>query len=130
MKKLFYFLLGCFLTSPLFAKSIPNQELLKTCKDPSPASQNFCYGFIISTANAAQLYRNITDMEDQYIDICFPEHISNKEIVDLYIAWAEKNISLAESPAFVGVSSSFSTKYSCPPKEDRQNQKSQQPTLM
>ena len=125
MKFFFSLLLSCVLANPLFAKSISNQELLATCKNPSLVMQNFCYGFIVSAANAAQFYRNITDVEDAYIDICFPENISNKELVDLYIAWAEKNPSVAAGPALIGVSSSFSTKYSCPPKV-----KSQKPALM
>ncbi|MBY0501307.1 MAG: hypothetical protein K2P93_04830 [Alphaproteobacteria bacterium] len=117
MKKRLLILFTCFITSPLLAESLTNQELLKACKDKGIGPQNFCYGFIISAANAAQFYRNITDIEDEYIDICFPTNISNKEIVDLYITWIEKNPSLGKSPAFVGVSSSFSTKYSCPSKK-------------
>ncbi len=101
------------ISSPLFGESITNQELLKTCKDKSANSQNFCYGFIISAANAAQFYRNVVDVEQEFIRICFPTNISNKEIVDLYIAWAEKNPSILESPAFIGVSTSFSKRYSC-----------------
>ena len=119
MKKYFSLLILCCLSTPLVALSITNQELLKTCKDNSPGPQNFCYGFIVSAANAAQFYRNIVDIEDGYIDICFPKNISNKEIVDLYIAWVEKNPSVLNSPAFIGVSSSFSTKYSCPPKKSK-----------
>lgn len=107
----------CCFVPPLFAESITNKELLEACKDQATDSQNFCYGFIIATANGAQFYRNIVDTQDDYIDICFPKTISNQEIVDLYIAWAEKNPSTADSPAFLGVSSSFSTKYSCPEKK-------------
>ena|ERR1700722_2086000 len=118
MKKFLSFLLTCFLVTPLLADSITNQELLKTCKDTSIGPQNFCYGFIISAANAAQFYRNIADVEDEYIGICFPKDISNKEIVDLFVAWAEKNPSVARAPAFIGVSSSFSTKYSCKSKKE------------
>lgn len=118
MKQFLSLLLVCLFTSPLFAMSITNEELLQACKDTSVGPQNFCYGFIISAANAAQFYRNMTDIQDEYIDICLPENISNKEIVDLYIAWMEKNPSVANSPAFLGVSSSFSTKYSCKPEKD------------
>lgn len=116
MKKYVLMVILGLLTPPLTAKSITNQELAKTCKDPSPATQNFCYGFIIATSNAAQFYRNIVDVQRQYLDICFPENLSNQEIVRDYIAWVEKNPSLIQSPAFIGVSSSFSTKYSCPQK--------------
>src|SRR3990167_6225253 len=117
MKKLFLFLCTlCFLT-PLYGASITNQELLMACKDKSPAARNFCFGFIISAANAAQFYRNIVDIENQFIDICMPDEISNKEVVDLYIAWAEKHMDLAKSPAFLGVTTSFSKEYSCPPEQ-------------
>lgn len=75
---------------------------------------------IISTANAAQFYRNIVDVEHEYIDICFPDGISNDEIVKLYIEWAEKNTSLHSVPAFIGVSTSFSKKHSCPPKKEKE----------
>jgi len=114
MKKLLFICISCCLSIPLFAEGITNQELLEACKDPSSDSQNFCYGFIISAANAAQFYRNIVDTESKYVDICFPKNITNKEIMELYIGWVEKNPSTATSPAFLGVSSSFSTKYSCP----------------
>ena len=117
MKKLLIFLISYLFVSPIHAKSITNHELLKTCKDPSLPAQNFCYGFIISAANAAQFYRNIVYIEHEFINICFPEDISNKEIVDIFIAWAEKNPSVANAAAFVGVSSSFSTQYSCPQKK-------------
>jgi hypothetical protein len=118
MKNFIPLLIACLLSSPLFGKSVTNQELLTTCKDKSLTSQNFCYGFIISAANAAQFYRNIVDVEHEFVKICFPENISNKEIVDLYLAWAEKNLTVLESPAFIGVSTSFSTKYSCPSKKE------------
>ncbi|MBI2706992.1 MAG: hypothetical protein HYX35_01560 [Proteobacteria bacterium] len=95
-----------------------NPQILKIfVMDLSLALQNFCYGFVISAATAAQFYRNIVDVEDNYIDICFPENLPNKDLVDLYIAWAEKNTEAADGPAFIGLSSSFSTKYSCPKKE-------------
>jgi len=130
MKKYFPFLIFCLVAHPLFGKSITNQELLATCKDKSVESQNFCYGFIISAANAAQFYRNIVDVEHEFIKICFPEHVSNKEIVDIFIAWAEKNLSVLQSPAFVGVSTSFSKKYSCSgekeDKEDKEDKKENQ----
>ena len=117
MKKFFVFLgVSCFLT-PLYGVSITNQELLLACQDNSPGARNFCFGFIISAANAAQFYRNIVDIEDQFIDICMPDEISNKEVVDLYIAWAKDHMELAKSPAFLGVSTSFSKKYSCPPEQ-------------
>jgi hypothetical protein len=103
--------------TPLFAKSITNNELLKACKDKGLAPQNFCYGFIIATANAAEFYRNLTDVQGEYLDICFPKDISNQEVVKGYIEWIEKNTSLVDSPAFIGVSSSFSIKYSCPKKK-------------
>lgn len=118
MKKVLILILCGFLISPLMAESITNQELLKACQDKEVGPQNFCYGFIISAANAAQLYRNITDVSDQFIDICFPAEIKNKELVDLYMNWIAKNPSLASGPAFIGVSSSFSIKYSCPPKKE------------
>lgn len=117
MKKIILSLcLFCFIT-PLYGDSVTNQELLSACKDKSPAPQNFCYGFIISAANAAQFYRNIVDVEQEFIDICLPENISNQEVVNLYISWAEKHLDLAKSPAFLGVTTSFSKKYSCPPEE-------------
>lgn len=119
MKKHILLTTICLFATPLLAKSINNQELLKACKDKELAPQNFCYGFIMATSNAAQFYRNIADVEDQYIDICFPDNISNQEIVKDYIEWVEKNPSLIDSPAFMGVSSSFSTKYSCPSKDKR-----------
>lgn len=113
-------LMWCCFAPPLFAKSITNQELMTACKDKTPAPQNFCYGFIIGAANAAQFYRNLVDLQDEYIDICFPENVSNKEMVDLFIAWVEKNPKLSGGPAFIGVSSSFSAKYSCKTeKEDK-----------
>lgn len=118
MKKYFLLIAIFLFATPLFANSITNQELLKACKDKALAPQNFCYGFIIATANAAQFYRNIVDVKDGYIDICFPNNISNKEIVNEYISWIEKNPSLIGGPAFIGVSSSLSTKYSCPQKKD------------
>ncbi len=127
MKNFFTLLALCLAATPLFADNITNQDLLKSCKDKSRDSQNFCYGFIISAANAAQFYRNIVDAEDKYIDICFPENISNKEIVDIYIEWAEKNPTVLMSPAFIGVSSSFSKKYSCPAKKEENSEKSFQP---
>jgi hypothetical protein len=117
MKILLTAFMACLSSSSLLADSITNQELLKSCKDGSEARQNFCYGFVISAANAAQFYRNIVDTEGEYIDICFPNTVSNKDMVDLYIAWAEKNTEASEGPAFIGVSTSFSTKYSCAEKE-------------
>lgn len=118
MNKFILCVLCACVTSPLFAKSITNQELLRACQDKSSAAKNFCYGFVISAANAAQFYRNIVDIEGQYIDICFPEEISNKEIVDLYISWADTHKTVMQSPAFIGVSTSFSTKYSCKPEKE------------
>lgn len=130
MKKFFLLLIIGLITTPLFAKSITNQELLSTCKDKSIESQNFCFGFIISAANAAQFYRNIVDVDHEFINICFPENVSNKEIVDIFIAWAEKNLSVLQSPAFIGVSTSFSKKYSCtkekPDKDDKEEKKENQ----
>jgi len=117
MKKYLLLFTVLFFATPALAKSITNQELLKACKDNAIGPQNFCYGFIIAASNAAQFYRNIVDIQNEYVDICFPENISNKEIVNDYIAWVEKNSSLIYSPAFMGVSSSFSTKYSCPQKK-------------
>ncbi len=122
MKKMIFLLLTFLLWTPLFATSISNKELLEACQDKGKAPQNFCYGFIISAANAAQFYRNIVDVNDEYIDICFPEDISNKEIVDLYISWAQQNLSLATGPAFIGVSTSFSKKYSCSPKKEEKKE--------
>ncbi len=123
MKIIFVLLISTFFTTPLVAKSVTNQELLKMCKDQSLSSQNFCFGFIISAANAAQFYRNVMDIEYHYIDICFPENVSNKEIVDLYVAWAEKNPANATHSAFMGVSTSFSIKYSCTPKKEKSIEK-------
>ncbi|MGH8324617.1 MAG: Rap1a/Tai family immunity protein, partial [Steroidobacteraceae bacterium] len=117
MKKIISLLVMC-LSSPLFAKSITNQELAQACKDPSAPTQNFCYGFIISAANAAQFYRNIVDVEHEFIKICFPQNLPNKQIVDMFIAWVEKNPSVLNSPAFIGVSTSFSEKYSCKKKAE------------
>lgn len=117
MKKLALFLCVVCFVMPLYGDSVTNQELLTACKDKSPATQNFCYGFIISAANAAQFYRNIVDVEQEFIDICLPEQISNQEVVNLYIDWAEKHLDLAKSPAFLGVTTSFSKKYSCPPEQ-------------
>ena len=123
MKKIFLLILSCFLTDALSAESITNQQLVTSCKDTAIGPQNFCYGFIIAAANAAQFYRNIVDIQDEYIDICFPTNISNQEIVNDYIAWIEKNPSLIDGPAFIGVSSSFSTKYSCPLKKQKEIKK-------
>lgn len=117
MKKYFLLLLTCFFISPVLGKSITNKELLSACKNTNPAPQNFCYGFIIATSNAAQFYRNIVDVKDEFVDICFPDDISNKDIVNEYVTWAEKNPSFLGTPAFVGVSTSFSIKYSCKEKE-------------
>lgn len=124
MKKIFALLLTCLFVTPLFAESITNKALLKACKDKSAGPQNFCYGFIISASNAAQFYRNIVDLQDEYVHICFPENISNKDIVDIYINWADKNPGVADSPAFIGVSTSFSIKYSCATKNEKGDQKS------
>lgn len=123
MKKFVLFLCVFCFAAPLYGDSVTNQELLLACKDKSPAKQNFCYGFIISAANAAQFYRNIVDVEHEFIDICLPEEISNQEVVDLYIAWAEKHLELAKSPAFIGVTTSFSKKYSCPPEQKTKQQR-------
>ncbi|MBX9620562.1 MAG: hypothetical protein K2X28_00785 [Alphaproteobacteria bacterium] len=117
MKKLALFLCIVCFAAPLYGDSVTNQELLAACKDKSSATQNFCYGFIISAANAAQFYRNIVDVEQEFIDICLPEKVSNQEVVDLYISWAEKHLDLAKGPAFLGVTTSFSQKYSCPPEQ-------------
>lgn len=119
MQRYILALIMFFIATPLFAEGLTNKELLKACKDKAIAPQNFCYGFIIASSNAAQFYRNIVDIEDEYLDICFPKNISNQEIVNGYIAWIEKNPSLIDSPAFIGVSSSFSTKYSCPSKNKK-----------
>lgn len=119
MKKYLLLTATFLFTTPILAKSITNQELLKACQDKSLASQNFCYGFIIAASNAAEFYRNIVDVQDEYVDMCFPKNISNKEIVDIYISWMEKNPSLVGAPAFIGVSSSFSVKYSCPQKKEK-----------
>jgi len=124
MKNLLSALMLCFLTSPLWAASITNQELIKACKDKKETSQHFCYGFIIATANAAQFYRNIADVTDEYLDICFPTDITNKTLVEDYLAWGEKNLNLATSPAFLGVSSAFSVKYSCPEKKKEESESS------
>jgi hypothetical protein len=130
MKKYFPLLILCLVTTPLFGKSITNQELLEACKDKSLELQNFCYGFIISAANAAQFYRNIVDVDHEFIKICFPKNISNKEIVNIFIAWAENNLSVLQSPAFIGVSTSFSKKYSCSgekeDKDDKEEKKENQ----
>lgn len=122
MKKYFLFITILFFTTPSLGKSITNQELLNACKSKELPPQNFCYGFIIAASNAAQFYRNIVDIQDEYIDICFPNDISNKEIVNDYISWIEKNPSLIDAPAFIGVSSSFSTKYSCPKKSKKKSE--------
>lgn len=113
MKKFILTIAICFITLPAFGESISNKELVKACKDKKPAAQNFCYGFIISAANGAQFYRNIVDPEDSFLDICFPENISNKEVVAVYLKWIEDNPTVLDTPAFVGVSSALSTKYSC-----------------
>lgn len=118
-KQILSFLFFFLMQTPLFGTSITNEELLKACNDTASGPHNFCYGFIISAANAAQFYRNIMDAEEGYLDICFPDTISNKEIVDIYVAWAKKNLALAKNPAFIGVSSSFSTKYSCNPNKEK-----------
>jgi hypothetical protein len=102
----------------LHAESITNRALLKACKDKTAGPLNFCYGFIIATSNAAQFYRNIVDVQDEYVDICFPTNISNKDLVDLYMSWVEKNPAVIDSPAFIGVSTSFSIKYSCSAKRE------------
>lgn len=117
MKKYLLLVATFLFATPILAKNITNQELVKACKDKSLASQNFCYGFIISASNAAEFYRNMVDVKDEFIDICFPKNISNQEIVNEYISWMEKNPSLISGPAFIGVSSSFSIKYSCPQKK-------------
>ncbi len=50
----------------------------------------------------------ITEFEQR---IKYFEEIANKELVDLYMSWAEKNKTVGDSPAFIGVSSSFSTMF-------------------
>jgi len=67
------------------------------------------------------------DVKDEYIDICFPEGISNKEIVDMYIAWGEKNASLLAGSAFIGVSTSFSKKHSCSTKKGDKKEDQEKP---
>ena len=119
MKKHLLCLITFLFITPVVAKSLTNQELLNACKSKDLSHQNFCYGFIIATANAAQFYRNIVDIESEFIGICFPNDISNKEIMKEYTDWIEKNPSLLDGPAFIGVSSSFSTKYSCPEKKEK-----------
>lgn len=115
MHKFSAFIFSLFLSlASLHAEIVTNKDLLAACEDEGAAGQNFCYGFIISAANAAQFYRNMVDTQDTYLDICFSDEISNKQIVDLYKEWVKKNPSLAEAPAFVGVSTSFSSEYSCP----------------
>lgn len=122
MRKISFIMLLCLFVTPLCAESITNKTLLKACKDSTPGPMNFCYGFIIAAANAAQFYRNIVDVQDEYVHICFPKNISNKEIVALYVDWAEKNPSVTDGPAFIGVSTSLSIKYSCPTKDKKEEQ--------
>lgn len=121
MKKHLLFIALFLFTMPLWAHSITNQELFKSCKDKAVAPQNFCYGFIIATANASEFYRNVIDAVDEYLDICFPKNISNQELVNDYLEWLNRNPSQLDSPAFLGVSSALSTKYSCP--QAKQNKK-------
>lgn len=118
MKNIVTFFACLFLASSAVGESITNLQLLTFCKEKNTSGKSFCYGFVISTANAAQFYRNIVDINDKYVDICFPKNISNKEIVNLYIQWAEANPDLASSPAFIGVSTSFSQKYTCKTKDE------------
>ncbi len=105
------------------SESITNFQLLNFCQGKDSSGKSFCYGFIIGAANAAQFYRNVVDVNDKFVDICFPKDISNKEIVDLYIQWAKANPDLASSPAFIGVSTSFSQKYSCEDQNNDNNRK-------
>lgn len=111
------------LTTNLHAKGPTNQDLVKACKDPSAGPQNFCFGFISAAINGAQFYRNMADVNDEYIDICFPKNILNKDIVADYIQWVEKNPAQLEGPAFIGVTVSFSTKYSCPQQQKSRTKK-------
>lgn len=113
MKKFLLGFITFFTLTPLYGSSITNEELLAACKDTSLATRNFCFGFIISAANAAQFYRNIVDVEEQFIDICLPDGITNQEIVSLYTTWAQAHPELGKSAAFLGVTTSFSKKYSC-----------------
>lgn len=111
MKKLFAVILLSISTA--HAASIKNKDLLEACQDDGPAGQNFCYGFIVSAANAAQYYRNLVDIEQKYLNICFPGNITNKDLVSTYTNWVMENPSVFERPAFVGVSTALSIAYSC-----------------
>lgn len=111
------------LTTNLFANSLTNQSLVKSCKDPAAGPQNYCYGFIIAAANGANFYRNIADVNDEFIDICLPKDLLPKDLVAEYIQWVEQNPSEIETPAFVGVTTSFSRKYSCPPPKKSKKKK-------
>lgn len=113
MKKYFIAILFILTSTHLSAETLTNQQLLKTCQSTSRDNQNFCYGFIISAANGAQFYRNMVDVNNAYLDICFPQKIANQDLVTLYIQWCKDHPEFSTGPAFVGVSSSFSIKYSC-----------------
>lgn len=95
------------------AKMINNADLKEACKAEGDAGPNFCYGFIISAANGAQYYRNLTDVSDAFLDICFPADITNKQLVDTFLAWIDTHTEALSLPAFLGVASALSSKYSC-----------------
>ena len=110
-----------FFITPSYGDALTVGALLKTCEDPAQEQQSFCYGFIISATNAGQFYRNLVDTQDSFVDICFPSTISNKEVVDLFVVWAKKNKKLHDMAAFIGATTSFSTKYSCTDTTDKKS---------
>lgn len=91
-----------------------NKGLVQACSSSRMEDKNFCYGFMMGVAGGAQYYRNLVDANDAYIDICFPETLTNQEITNLYLAWMKDNPALVNDSAFVGVTTALSIKYSCP----------------
>lgn len=114
MKRLSISLLVLLATSVAHGAAIKNKDLLEACEDKGPAGQNFCYGYIVSATNAAQYYRNLVDIQNAYLDVCFPPNVTNRMIVKTYVEWVKKYPSVLEGAAFIGVSTALSSEYSCP----------------
>lgn len=91
-----------------------NKGLIQACQSNRTEDKNFCYGFMMGVAGGAQYYRNLVDANDTYMDICFPETLTNQQITEVYLAWIKDNPALINDSAFVGVTTALSIKFSCP----------------
>ncbi len=109
-------LTALFLSSaPLMAATeTTNKGLIQACQSSRMEDKNFCFGFVMGVAGGAQYYRNLVDANDTYMDICFPETLTNQQITEVYLAWIKDNPALINDSAFVGVTTALSIKFSCP----------------